>query len=459
MAPTSAVSIGSEIHFGGSSNPALMNVSDLLRPLFANQGFRRYLANTSWLLAEKILRIIAGVFVGVYVARYLGPMNFGIYSYALAFAMIFSAIAKLGLDDVMVRQLINCPSQRDQYLGTAFWLKIMGAIASLVIIAAVLSLTSNDAEVSFYIIIIASGFLFQSLEVISFDFQANVQAKYISISQMVQLAVASMLKLVFIFAGAQLVWFVALSALDQFMVAAVLVYAGHKKQLPVFYLKFSLAKARQLLSDSWPLILSGLAVMVYMRVDQIMIKEILGEKEVGIYSAAVRLSEALYFVPVVITASLFPAILNARKTSEVLYYQRLQHLFTLIVWLAVAVAIVISFGAERIISVLYGFSYQGAGVILAIHVWAAIFVGMGVVGNKWLLAENYVKLVLSRVFTGALINIFLNMLMIPEFGSSGAAVATLVSQFIAAYAIDLASPRTRRIFLMKTRAILLKGVG
>jgi O-antigen/teichoic acid export membrane protein len=437
---------------------AAANLSARIKPLLAHQGFRKYLANTSWLIGEKILRLTVGVFVGVYVARYLGPVQFGIFSYALAFAMIFGALAKLGLDDVMVRQLINYPAQREQYLGTAFWLKIASSFATIGIIATIVSFTSNNSEINLYIIIIASGFIFQSFEVISFDFQARVQAKYISISQMVQLGVASVLKLVFIFAGAELIWFVLLIAFDQLMVAAVLIFAGFKKNLHTFYLKFSASKARQLLADSWPLIISGLAVMLYMRVDQVMIKEMLGERHVGIYSAAVRLSEALYFIPVVITASLFPAILNAKKVSEELYNRRLQHLLVLIIWLMFAFAFAITFSADVVIAALYGRSYEGAGNILAIHVWAAIFVGMGIVSGKWLLAENYVTLVLTRVLSGAIVNISLNLIMIPEFGTTGAAYATLISQFAASYVFDLANQRTRKMFMMKTRALALRGL-
>ena len=278
-----------------------------------HQGFLRYFANTSWMFVEQILRIIAGLLVGIYVARYLGPEQFGVYNYAAAFVALFGSIARLGLDGIVVRDLVNHPQERNVYLGTAFWLKLIGAFVALGLLAIAVQFTSNNATTNLYIFIIASGLIFQSFDVMDFHFQSKVLSKYVSISRLTQLALSSILKLYLIFIQADLFWFVMVSLVDQISLALSLAYSYWRQKIGSFLGRFDLGVAKTLLRNSWPVILSGIAISLYMRIDQIMIKEMLGEKDVGLYSAAVRLSEAWYFVPVIIATSIFPAIINAKK--------------------------------------------------------------------------------------------------------------------------------------------------
>ena len=164
-----------------------------------HQGFRRYLANTSWMFAEQMLRMVAGLLVGIWVARHLGPAQFGVFSYVIAFTALFGSLAKLGLDSIVVRDLVREPTLRDSYLGTAFWLKLVGALFMLGTIGIVVKLTSSDAITKLYIFIIASGTIFQSFEVVDFYFQSKVLSKFVSICKLIQLLISSILKLYLIF--------------------------------------------------------------------------------------------------------------------------------------------------------------------------------------------------------------------------------------------------------------------
>jgi O-antigen/teichoic acid export membrane protein len=421
--------------------------------LTAHQGFRRYFFNTSWMFGEQILRIIAGLFVGIYVARYLGPEQFGVYSYAVAFVALFSAIAKLGLDGIVVRDLVNHPENRDIYLGTAFWLKLIGAMLTLITLAITVQFTSNDATINLYIFIIASGLIFQSFEVVDFYFQSKVLSKYVSIAKLIQLALSSVLKLYFIFIQADLFWFVLVSLVDQISLAFSLAFASWRQKIGSFFVGFSVSTAKVMLRDSWPLMLSGIAIILYMRIDQIMIKEMLGEREVGLYSAAVKLSEAWYFVPVIITSSLFPAIVNAKKISLELYHQRLQRLCTLMAWLAIAVALPMTFLADSVVSLLYGHLYRGSAGVLTIHIWGAVFVFLGVSSGAFFKIENYTKKSLYRTALGAVSNVLFNFALIPQYGINGAAMATVLSQFIANFLYDLFDNSIRDLVIIKTRAL------
>ena len=417
-------------------------------------GFRRYAANTSWMFAEQLLRMAAGLLVGIWVARYLGPTQFGSFSYIIAFTSLFGSLAKLGLDSIVVRELVRTPELRDVYLGTAFWLKLMGALVMLAAMAVAVQFTSNDATANLYIFIIGSGTLFQSFEVVDFYFQSKVLSKFVSICKLTQLFISSLIKLYLIFIKAELFWFVLVSLVDQVTLGVSLFLAYRYQKLKGFYSSFDIGTAKKLLQDSWPLILSGLVIMIYMRIDQIMIKEMLGEHEVGLYSAAVRLSEVWYFFPVLITNSLFPSVVNAKKISEEKYLSRLQNLFTLLVWISIAFAILTALFSRWLVIFLYGNAYQDAGQVLIIHTWGGIFVALGVASGSWFVNENLQHYSFFRTASGAVINVVLNFVLIPKYGIAGAALATVISQSIAALFFDLSTYKTRIIFIMKIRAII-----
>jgi O-antigen/teichoic acid export membrane protein len=404
--------------------------------------------------------MIAGLLVGVWVARYLGPEQFGIFSYVMAFTALFSSIAKLGLDEIVVREIVNHPGKKDVYLGTAFWMKLIGAILTIALIALTLPWTSNDKTTILYIFIISSGLIFQSFEVVSFYFQAQVLAKFISFCKLTQLILSSLIKIYLILTEAELVWFIWIILFDQITLAItyIFVFRCQKLKFPPFS-QFNRSTAASLIRDSWPLIFSGIVVMIYMRIDQVMIKEMLSEDDVGIYSAAVRLAEVWYFIPMLLTTSLFPAIVNAKKSSEQLYYKRMQQLYSLMIWSAIGISIITTFISNWLILFLYGDAYKAASDVLAINIWAGIFVFLGVASGKWYLTENLQKLSLINTSIGALFNIILNLYLVPRYEIKGAAVATLISYGIAAYFMNAVHVMTIENFKRITAAFFFKKLN
>lgn len=421
-------------------------------------GFLRYFRNTSWILLEQILRMVAGVLVGIWVARYLGPSQFGLFSYAVAFAAIFGSLTKLGLDGIVIRELVSNPARYDVYMGTAFWLKLMSSVSLLAVLAVSLQFTSNDTTTKIYILIIAAGSIFQSCDVVDFYFQSKVLSRFVSICKLAQLLISCSLKLYFILTGASLFWFVLVSLVDQMTLSLALFLAYRQQQVRGFIRSFDPFVAKYLLKNSWPLLLSGLVVMIYMRIDQIMIKEMMGETSAGIYSAAVRISEVWYFIPMILTSSIFPSIINAKKFDEKLYTARLQRLYTFLVWVGLAVALPMTFLGDWLITSLYGEAYKEAGAVLVIHTWAGIFVSLGVASSSWYLTEDLQSHALYRTALGAITNIGANLILIPEFGLIGAAFATIISQSVAALFYDLLSPKTRNVFFMKLNTLFFRNL-
>jgi len=418
----------------------------------------KYFKNTSWLFGEKILRMTVGLFVGVWVARYLGPERYGLFSYAQSFVGLFAAFATLGLDGIVVRELVKDESKRDVLLGTAFRLKLIGAFCVLPLLAIAVNFTSNDRYTNILIFIVASATIFRSFNVIDFYFQSKVLSKYVVYANVISLFASTIVKIVLILNKAPLMAFVWVVLFDSFVLAMGFIYFYYHNHLSLKAWKFKKCVAKSLLKDSWPLILSGIVISIYMRIDQVMIKEMLGNEAVGQYAAAVRLSEAWYFIPMVISSSLFPAIINAKKQSEELYYERLQKLYDLMVWMAIAIALPMTFLSGWVVDLLYGEQYIQAGSVLMIHIWTGVFVGLGISSGKWLVSENLQILSFWRTFCGMMVNIFLNYFLIPIYGIIGVAIATLSGQLIAAYMFDLSNNKTRKIFYMKTKSLLFINI-
>jgi O-antigen/teichoic acid export membrane protein len=435
-----------------------LKINDILKnkikKIDLSDGFKKYFVNTGWLFFERIIGMALSFFVGVYVARYLGPVNFGLFSYAASFVGLFVVVATLGLDNIIVRELVKDEKRRDELLGTTFVLKITGSILMLIIIVITIRFTNNDNFTNLLIFIIATGSIFQSFNVINCYFQAKVLSKYMVYVQLLSSISCSVIKLLLIYFNMGLIYFAIVTVLQSIVSVSGFIVMYMKQKLNIINWRLNFDLAKRLLNDSLPLMFSGIAISIYMKIDQVMIKNMLDAKAVGTYAVAVKLTEVWYFIPVLINSSLFPAIINAKKIDKKLYYERLQKLYDLMTCLAIAIALSIAFLANDIIRILFGAQYQDAAGVLQIYIWATVFVFLGVVSSKYLIAENYTKILFLITFMGAIINIISNIILIPKLGINGAAIATVLSQFAVAFSIALI-PKTRFNFVLMVKSFLL----
>jgi O-antigen/teichoic acid export membrane protein len=426
-----------------------------INEFYKSKGFVKYLKNTSWLLSERILRIIVSLFIGVWVTRYLGPKNFGLFSYVQAFVMLFASVASLGLNNILVRELVKEKINSEKLVATSYILKIIGAFVLFLLLLVFTFVISNNVDESRYIYIIGIGVFFQSFDVIDSFFQSKVRSKYIVYANLFSLILSSILKITFLLINAPLIYFVYLVLFDSITLAISFVFfALTKGGFKSDKFKFDFQLAKSMLSESWPLILSSMAVSFYMRIDQVMIKQMLGDFKNGEYAAAIRLSESIYFIPLIICSSLFPAIVNAKKNSNELYMNRLQKLYDIMVWMAIFIALPISLFSEEIILLFFKKEYINAADVLSIHVWTGIFVFLGIAFGKFLIVEGYTNKVLYKTILGATINFTINYFLIPIYGIKGAAIATFISQFTANYLYDFFDKDLRLQLLMKTKSFL-----
>ncbi|MEW6379051.1 MAG: flippase [bacterium] len=409
-------------------------VKSLRAHLENHPGFQKAVANMGWLLANEFLRMGIGLCVGVWLARYLGPAQFGMLSYALAFVGLFSVLVGLGLDGIVVRDLVNHPDGGNEILGSAFMLQLFGgSLAFMAVIAISRVMHPKESHLRWVIGIIAFGLIFQSSKSIDLWFQSQVKSKYTVISEITSFIVLSLTKVILILRGASLVFF-ALAYLFQvieIMISQIFFY--HRSGKSVFLWEPSVQCAKRLLAEAWPLIISGFAIMIYMKIDQIMLLEMSGENAAGIYAAAVRLSEVWYFIPTVIASSVFPSLVKSKKAGGKTYLTRLQSYFDLSALLAYGLAIPFSLFAPFILNTLYGSAYQGADRIFAIHIWAGLFVFLGISRGQYLVNEGLLKFSFFSTAIGAVINMVLNFILIPKYAGVGAAIATVAAHGVSAY--------------------------
>lgn len=424
-------------------------------PGFDPEAFQKYFKNTGWLMLGKILSLIVGIFI----AKFLGPHDFGDLSFAIAFTAIIAAVGTLGLDSFIIREILHQPAKRDEVMGTAFWMRIGVSIflvpASVLIYLFFRSLADQQgAELTLVITFCASALFFKAFNIIDSYFQSQVRSKFVVQVQNICLIISSLIKISFVLLKLPLVYFAFALVLDGLMLAIGLVIIYHRENLQIKAWVFNTSRAKSLLSQSWPLILSAVMVTLYMQIDILMLKYFAGSTEAGIYSAAARISEAWYFIPVAIVTSVFPAIIHARKTDIARYQKRLQNLYDLLVAISLPVALIVSLGADTFIRLVYGEQFDGAGVMLSIHIWSGIFVFLGSASGQYLLAEGFTMISFYRTAIGAIANILLNLWLIPMYGGLGASAATLIAYFIATFSILLYS-KTRQQGLMVLKSLFL----
>jgi O-antigen/teichoic acid export membrane protein len=384
----------------------------------------------------------------VAIVRYLGPEQLGTFSYAISFYGLFVAFISLGLESISIRELVKYPEKRDEILGSVFYTQFVGALIAISLIAFTLLITFEELFTSILILIISVSSFFQTFNVIDYYFRSTVKAKYSVYVLFTSVLLISIIKIFLIIIKAPLVYFIIAYACEFLFNSIGYLTVYHLQKLKIVNWKFNKTLALNLLKDSWPLILSGVVVSIYARIDQVIIKKMLDVKEVGYYAAAVRLSEAWYFIPIAISNALFPAIVNAKNIDKNLYLSRLQKLYDLLAWIAIGISIPISFFSENIINFLYGNKFSASSPILTIYIWAGTAVFLGVASSQYLVTENLTKISLFRTAFGMIINVVLNILLIPIYGIIGSAVATLISYSIATFSIVFFKSTSNQLVMM-----------
>jgi O-antigen/teichoic acid export membrane protein len=437
---------------------ALRSRAWIPRRVRASPLLARIASNAGWLSGEVGLRLLVGLTVGVWLTRYMGPERFGLYNYAIAFASLIAPLAALGVDRIVVRDLVAEPRGANEILGSAFAIKLAGGVgATALTVLLIAAVRPNDAQARWLVAIIAGASIFKSLDAIDLWFQSEVRSKYAVAARSAAFAGSSLIKIALILGRAPVVAFAWALLAEAVFGAAGQLAAYRASGRSVASWKATAAAARRLLRDGWPLGLASAMLTIYMRIDQVMLGQMVGDREVGIYSAAVRLVEVWYFIPTAIVVSTFPSIVEARAQGEELFLGRLERLYRFLALVAYAVALPTTFLAGWVVVTLFGEPYRAAGPMLAVFIWSGVFTSLGVARGAFLTAMNWTKPYLFTVALGCVANVVLNFILIPRYGGMGAVIASCVAYWLAAHGSCFLYPPLIPTGRMLTRAMLRPG--
>ncbi|NET58676.1 MAG: flippase [Symploca sp. SIO2E6] len=418
---------------------------------------RKIISNISWLFADRILRLGVGVIVVALIARYLGPQQFGLLSYAGSLVALFRIFATLGLDRIVIRELVHEPASQKEILGTALILKLLGSTLAWLLAISTILLIRPDETLSHYLVaIIAAGTIFETFDAIDFWFQWQIKSKYTVLAKNTAFIIVTCLRIILISIQASVI-FVALAMSIELMLGAIgLVIAYQFNRQTLLAWRPSFGRAKSLLQESWPLIIAGVAIMIYLRIDQVMLGQMVGDEAVGIYAVTTRISSIWYFIPIGIVSSVAPSITEAKRSSETLYYSRLQKLLNLMAVLAYSIAIPMTFLAKPILVLMFGDDYASGGRVLVILVWTGMFWFLGICKSQiWIINEGRTRYNLVEKSIGAVVNILLNFWLIPIYQEMGAAIATLISYAFVDYLMCFIYPPARIVGWAMTKALSL----
>ncbi|WP_161491164.1 flippase [Polynucleobacter campilacus] len=415
--------------------------------LEGKEGLHAAIHNSGWIFFDKILRALLGVLVGAWVARYLGPSQFGELAYCIAFIGIFQSVTNLGLDGIVVREIANHPRRANIILGTTFQLRLLIGTASWAVALLIYGFTNSFADQGIWIIaLVGAGMIFQVADTVDLWFQGNSQSKRTVLAKVSAYLISNAIRVALILFEAPLMAFAIVIALEGALTAIALHFSYKRFPCNGMWQKHY-PEAKKLLQESWPYLISGLSIMLYMRIDQIMIKSMLGERELGIFAAIIPISSLWNMIPVAICASIAPMFARKRSEGIVIFNAAMVNMFRLFWVLCLLVIAVTWLLSGLVVQLMYGQAYIEAIPVLNIYVLTCIPVFMGVGQGLWLLNERKSYLSPIQTVTGAVVSIITNLMFIPLWGIEGAAVAAVIAQLSSCFLIN--SIFARNLFVIQ----------
>lgn len=410
------------------------------------------LRNSGWMIAEQVLRQGLSLAVTVWVARQYGPESFGALSYSLTLFGLFSIIATLGLNRILVRELAetNTREQASDLLSTVLALRLSASV--LVLAASIATCLVLGGENLALVAILSLGFFCSAFDVIDLHFQSRLRSADVAKARLPAFLVSCAVKMAAIIGNADLRW-LAFTYLLEWIFAAVALRLAIGRTGMTLGLRANPALSKRLLGESWPEIIAGFSGLAFMKIDQLMLQAMRGPAEVATMAVSSRITEAWYFLPAALVSSSYPVLVGLLAVDPQAAAKRLQTLLRHLLWLSVVVAVTISLVSHSLIDALYGAAYLGAAPVLAIQSWCGVFMCLGIASGAWLMANKLGHLNLRRNLFGAAVNVTLNLVLIPRYGALGAAWATLAA-FACAYLIyDLLDPGLRPMAAAKLRSL------
>jgi PST family polysaccharide transporter len=419
----------------------------------AGKGALKILENFIWLSFDKVIKAVVGLIITAWLARYLGQENFGVWNYALAFIAISSALSTLGLDTIFLRDIVRNADNKNKILGSTFFVKAVSSLMAFIACIVVIYFIRPHGDLTkLMVTIMAMSFLFQAFDVIDFYFKSQMQSRYVVYARNIPFLVISSAQLIFIINHAPLIMFAWLFLLESILAAILLIVLYKFKGGEFSRWKTDQETTTKLLKDGWPLFISFISSMLYLKVGQIMIGQMLDDRSVGIFSAALKIHEIPFSFLVLLTSVSFPKIVELYERDKELFFKRYSQVTSLYTLSSIVLLIILILFGKQIILILFGSDYLESYYPLVILSVGLVFIYNGMLRSSYLSVTNNEKIIFYTSLMSAVLNVVLNYILIRKYGILGSATAMLITHFVALFLSNYFFKATKRISFIQFEA-------
>lgn len=417
----------------------------------------RFISNTAWIISGQIIQMLISFIISMLTARYLGPTNYGVLNYSASYLSFASALCTLGLNNIIINELIKNPTKQGDILGTSILLRFLSSLVSLFAVTLIIAITNSFNQTIILVAILQSlSLVFESVDVLNYWFQSKLFSKYVSITKVITCLIASLYKIYILVKSKSIFWFAFSASFEMICYIIVLIIVYFRNAGPHFHI--SKEEGKLLINKSKHFIISGMMVAFYSQIDKVMIGQMIDQTAVGLYSTAIYICNIWSFIPMAIIDSARPVITENKISDERIYKKRISQLYSAIIWICITFGVFIFIFGDVVIKVMYGQAYINASKALKIVSWYCIFSFLGVARNIWMMNENMYRYEKIIALVGVLSNLILNYIFIPVWGIEGAAIATLFTQFVTNVLSQFIIKDLRGNGILILNGLLLKGL-
>ena len=418
-----------------------------------SENKKKVFANLFWAMTGKIVNMAGALLVGILVARYLGPSQYGLMNYVISYVTLFTIISNFGLDNIEIRELSRTPERKEYILGTCFRIRMFFATFAFILVILSLILFNANTFTSCMILLYSVTLYTGSFNIIRNYFTSIVKNEYVVKSEITRTVIGACIKVVLLWIKAPLDYFIVATAFDTILVASGYCFSYKKTVGKVSEWKYDKTIVPYYIRESFPLVLSGAAVIVYQRIDQVMIGNMINNASVGYFATAGKFLDLVLFLPMVLTQTITPLLVKAKEKDKEEYKRKKQQFVSIVVWISILLSVVVSLSAYWLIYFTYGEKYLMAVPILQIMAFKTVGMALSSSSGQIIIMEHIQKWAFIRNLLGCLICIGLNFLLIPQYGVIGSAWVTIITVAFTGCLANIFIPPYYKIMKIQLRAL------
>lgn len=427
----------------------------ILSKVGASETKKKVFRNLYWAVLGKVVTLLGGLFVGILVARYLGPEQYGLMSYVISYVSLFQIFASFGMEGIEVREMSKEGADVNLILGTVFGIKFVLAIITVILVIGTALIFETDTFTILMISLYSLSIILNRFTVIRSYFTSIVWNEYIVKTEISRTLLGAGIKIILVLIKAPLWAFIAATVFDILLLSMGYVLAYKSKIGSMSLWGYDKNIAKYILKQSFPLMLSGAAVIIYQRIDQVMIGNMIDKESVGQFSVAAKFVEIVLFIPMIISQTVTPILVKLRDQDEKEYKTKIQMFQNVTVWISIFISCIISILSYWIILYTFGNGYILAVPILQVMIFKSIGMALAYTSGQIIIIERKQKNVIYRNILGCIVCIGLNVIFIPKYGVIACAYISVLAALISGFLAHIFIPEYRLLFYSQIKCLFL----